>query len=687
MLVTYNFIDLVLPDNDLTTKMINKYIFSFGVLLFAFNSHAQTPCIDGFSGDYPCQNIDLLAHVSIDELGTVFKGDVGLNDVWGWTDPESGTEYVLVGMANGTAFIDIADPLKPIMLGMLPEHHAASSGGRGNSIWRDVKVYKDHAFIVSEDSGHGMQVFDLTQLRNVTNPPVAFSETANYDKIGAVHNIVINEDTGFAYAVGVASGVLCNGGGLHVINIQDPANPVYEACFDTEGYTHDAQCVIYAGPDAAYVGKEICFNFNGGTFVIANVDDKADMRTLASVKYDGVQYVHQGWLTDDHKYLLSNDELDEARAGNPTRTFIWDVQELSDPKLIGIYDHTTSAIDHNLYILGDIIFQSNYTSGLRMMDGTAINKGELFEIGYFDTYPADDSPQFLGSWSNYPYFKSGVIAVTDISTGLFLLKPNITTNYLVRQPKGVEICPDELVKIKIEVGGENQTYQWQVDTGSGFEAIANGDEYQGADARILEILNVNKDQSGYAYRCLVTYVDNSEMISDAATLSVKEGAKAAFSYEMEENKVSFTNESLLSDSYVWDFGDGSDLEDKESPVHEYSNEVLDYTVSLTAYGDCGSNVKEEQIQILVTDVSDELISENFVLYPNPTSTEIKINAEFSNNQEWNYKITSINGKRIKKGIVSTMKNSIDLRGIKSGTYIIQIDNSQTEIFSKRIIIE
>ena len=96
---------------------------------------------------------------------------------------------------------------------------------RGNSGWRDVKVYQNHAFVVSEASGHGMQVFDLTQLRDVSkSSPVTFSETAHYDGFGNAHNIVINTESGYAYGVGTQT----FSGGPHFINIQDPTNPVGE---------------------------------------------------------------------------------------------------------------------------------------------------------------------------------------------------------------------------------------------------------------------------------------------------------------------------------------------------------------------------------------------------------------------------------------------------------------------------
>lgn len=172
-------------------------------------STAATPCVGGFAGIYPCSNVDLLAHLSLADL----SAGAG-NDSWGWTDAFDGKEYALMGLNNGTAFVDISDPENPVYLGKLPTHTV-------NSSWRDMKVYADHAFIVSEASGHGMQVFDLTQLRNVVNPPVTFSNTAHYSQFGNAHNIAINEDSGYAYAVGTST---CSGG-LHMVNIQTPTSP------------------------------------------------------------------------------------------------------------------------------------------------------------------------------------------------------------------------------------------------------------------------------------------------------------------------------------------------------------------------------------------------------------------------------------------------------------------------------
>ncbi len=167
------------------------------------------PCTSGMAGIYPCNGYDFLGRISLAELSAV-----SANDIWGWTDTTTGKEYALVGLNNGTAFVDITDTEELIYLGKLPS-------ATGTSIWRDIKVYQDHAFIVSEASGHGMQVFDLTKLRNVVNAPETFEADTRYTGFGNAHNIVINEVSGYAYAVGTNT----FNGGANFIDIQDPKNP------------------------------------------------------------------------------------------------------------------------------------------------------------------------------------------------------------------------------------------------------------------------------------------------------------------------------------------------------------------------------------------------------------------------------------------------------------------------------
>jgi len=376
---------------------------------------------DGVIEGFDCSEVDLLSFVSLGDLGGG-KG-IRMNDVWGWTDPESGREFALAGRTNGTSFIEVTDPENPVYLGDLPMTEGANAAA-----WRDMKVFQNYVYIVADGSGqHGMQVFDLNHLLTVTEPQT-FATDAFYPEFGSAHNIVINEDTGFAYAVGVNSGGETCGGGLHMIDINEPLNPTFVGCFGHEGtgragtgYSHDAQCVVYNGPDTEHAGKEICFGGNETAVSIADVSDKSNPIAMSMAEYPNAGYTHQGWLSDDHEFFYVNDELDEVSGEQSrTRTMIFDVRDLDDPILVQEMLGTTAASDHNLYVQGNYMYQSNYNSGLRIFDIS--DPANPVEVGYFDVHPDSDDAGFSGTWSNYPYFESGTILVTGIESGLFMLK-------------------------------------------------------------------------------------------------------------------------------------------------------------------------------------------------------------------------------------------------------------------------
>ena len=323
-----------------------------------------------------------------------------------------------MGRSDGTSFVDVTDAHNPVMLGNLPK-----TPGSRSAAWRDMKVHADHVYIVADGAEqHGVQVFDLARLRDESGESVTFEPDFLYEGIASAHNIVINEDEGFAYVVGASGGGETCGGGLHMLDLGEPKNPVFAGCFaDTDtgrsgtGYTHDAQCVTYHGPDEDYRGHQICIGSNEDALSIADVTDKDNPVAIGVADYPGVRYAHQGWLTEDHRFFYMNDEGDEGSGEvEGTRTLIWDVADLEDPILAAQYIAETKDTDHNLYILGNLMYQSNYGAGLRILDIT--NRTDPVEIASFSISPTGSS------WSNYPYFESGVLVVTSMSDGLFIVR-------------------------------------------------------------------------------------------------------------------------------------------------------------------------------------------------------------------------------------------------------------------------
>ena len=426
-------------------------------------------CISNDAGGFACDNVDLIGHIPLNNLRPGIENPRA-NDIWGWTDPTDGKEYALIGLVNGTAFVDISSPASPVLLGNMASTQASTSS------WRDIKVNDNHAYVVSEAGEHHVQVFDLTRLRNVNNPPLDFEPDATFNlmsSIGNAHNIVINEETAYAYTVGTSGEGGCNGGPVFW-NLSNPLNPSHEGCYIDSGdekYSHDGISFIYRGPDAEFLGKEIYIGSNNDSYIIADITDKRKPTKLSENTLDQPdinKYLHQGWVTDDHRYFIMNNEVDELRNEvDNTTTFIIDITDLKSPFLKWTFTSTQQSIDHNLYVKGSYAYQSNYTSGLRILDISNLDVSNATEVAYFDTYPADDATSFNGTWSNYPYFKSGNLIVSDRDNGLFIVKPQIK-NFVMSLGLGEgikEICPGETATFDIDLtayGGLDGTTDGQV---------------------------------------------------------------------------------------------------------------------------------------------------------------------------------------------------------------------------------
>ncbi len=390
-------------------------------------------CENGRMGDFPCASIEMVAHIPNNALGG--ERGVWLNDVWGWTDPVTNKEYALVARRDGAAFVDVTNPASPRLIGSLPRTH-----GSPPSVWRDIKTIGNFAFIVADGAkAHGMQVFDLRKLRTVTDTPAVFRPDTTYHNVHSAHNVVADTMSHFIYIVGANGGGETCGGGLHMVNARDPLRPSFVGCYNdrlgsnNRGYTHDAQCLTYNGPDTRYRGREICIGSNETEINIADVTDKSKPVTLGRNSYPNVGYAHQGWFDDEQRYFYMNDETDElAGSVAGTRTIVWDLSKLDDPVVAHQYIGPVRSSDHNLFVKGNRVYEANYGSGLRVLDITDRTKPR--EIGFFDSAPFSDDPGHSaaqsGAWSNYPFLKSGVIIFTSVREGLFIVrvvepKPNI----------------------------------------------------------------------------------------------------------------------------------------------------------------------------------------------------------------------------------------------------------------------
>jgi choice-of-anchor B domain-containing protein len=414
-----------------------------------------TPCIDGFAAAIPgdtnntfrCHNIDLYHFLPHAALGSnKLRG----SSAWGWTSPD-GREFVALGQYDGTAFAEITPQGRLSYLGRLPQYDKIGSN------WREIRIVRDTAVIGSEAINHGVQFFNMSKLLDLDPAqPKNFTQAdllAHWNglPVGRTHNIVVNQELNYAVAVGSVGGnetirvrgpdLPCKGG-LIFLDLSDPTKVTSPGCASGDGYVHDAQCLVYRGPDKRYYGRDICYGYNEDTLTIYDVTDKNGNVTniISRTTYPGAEYTHQGVVNDINwqEYIFFDDEFDERDAkvgpmtqGLPT-THIFDIRDLKEPFYSGNFAGRTRSIDHNQYIVDGYLYQSNYGNGLDVWDTRSITVdptgSSVCHAGFFDVYPEDDenagggTVAFLGSWHSYAEFKSGFILVHTIERGTFVVK-------------------------------------------------------------------------------------------------------------------------------------------------------------------------------------------------------------------------------------------------------------------------
>ncbi len=319
--------------------------------------------------------------------------DVASSNIWGYAAPD-GTEYALVGTYDGVSIVSLADPSNPIETELVP-------GPASN--WREIKTWGNYAY-ASNETGSGLLVIDMTNLPGAVTYQYWAPNIPGLGTLSTIHTVSVDEN-GFLYL----NGTNLNSGGIIFVDLNaDPFNPVYAGkCAPV--YAHDS-----------YIRNNLAYSFEiyDGVFTIYDVSDKSNPVLLASQQTEG-NFTHNGWLSDDSKTLFTTDEVGNAPVG---------AYDVSDPINIKVLDQFrplatlgSGVIPHNAHVWNDYVIVSYYTDGCIILDGS--RPDNLIEIANFDTYfPANTG--FDGAWGAYPYLPSGLVLVSDIGNGLFVLQPN-----------------------------------------------------------------------------------------------------------------------------------------------------------------------------------------------------------------------------------------------------------------------
>ncbi|MBT8212308.1 MAG: choice-of-anchor B family protein [Acidimicrobiia bacterium] len=350
--------------------------------------------------EFSAENVALLSWLSPEDITGVTQT---ANDVWGYVSP-SGREYAILGLRLGTAFVEVTDPLNPKVLKTIP--------GSG-STWRDMAVYDEYAYSVTEGGG-GIQVIDL---RRIDKGKVKIANRVQDLGLDTVHNITVDPDSGYAYL----SGSNLAEGGLVAVDLSDPANPVVEPGVWAEAYVHDVVTVTYT--KGKHAGREIVYAFAGEDGIaIIDVTDKRNMFTVDLLTYPGLSYSHSGAVDRKLKYLYANDELDELDgAVGTSTTYLFKIKDFENARFVKSFTSERPTIDHNGFVRGNWLYQANYESGLRVYQIKRPKNPR--QQAFLDTYPEADSAHFNGAWGVFAGYPSGIVVISDIQRGLFVLLP------------------------------------------------------------------------------------------------------------------------------------------------------------------------------------------------------------------------------------------------------------------------
>jgi len=332
----------------------------------------------------------LLAQTNIELISNLDEyHSSGYNDIWGYVDP-MGNEYALLGVGSGTSIVDLSDPANPVEVAFIPGPQ---------SVVRDIKVHEQYAYTITEQTGtgQGLQIINLSDLPNsatlVNTIDTWFTRA---------HNIFI--ENGYAYVIGTEGG-----GGMHILDLSNPVNPTETAYYTASGYIHD----VYVWDDTVIV----C-DGSSGEYHLVDVSDKTNPQ-LISVSPSIPGYAHSGWMTEDKRYFIGTEE------GNQVDITVWDLQDRTSWDLVvPSWETNSGAIVHNLFIMGNYAHVSYYVDGYVVLDISDPTNPIL--AGQYDTYPGTGG-FFNGAWGVYPYLPSGFTIVSDIETGLYVLKFDIPT--------------------------------------------------------------------------------------------------------------------------------------------------------------------------------------------------------------------------------------------------------------------
>jgi choice-of-anchor B domain-containing protein len=300
---------------------------------------------------------------------------------WGYTTA-SGRRFALTGTSAGLSIVEVTDPSRPRAVALVPGP---------SSSWREVRTYRDYAYVTTE-APWGL---DIVSLRDPDRPRKV--QTWNRT-VRTAHSLWIDTDRGLLFVNG-ANG---SQGGMRILDIAtNPEEPIEVGAF-TGFYVHDSYTrgnVLFAS--AIFEGFQ----------ALLDVGDPGQPREITRFLTGG-RFTHNSWATGDGRHLFTTDE----RTGQPVEG--WDISTPTAPRKVTQFIANPAAIAHNVMIDGDRLLVAHYTEGVYLLD--IRNPEQPRVIGSYDTFPGP-SGGFNGAWGAYIFPASNLVVASDIQGGLFVI--------------------------------------------------------------------------------------------------------------------------------------------------------------------------------------------------------------------------------------------------------------------------
>lgn len=582
-------------------------------------------------------NISLLSQVTFDE---------NLSNVWGWTSSD-GSEYVILGTFDGTYLIDISDPASPVELQFIDG---------SNSTWRQIAEWNGYAYVVNE-TADGLLCIDLHDLPGTTD----FSFSDGGAGLVEAHQVWADEN-GIVYVFGSN---LYGGSTVMFDASSNPMDPVLMGATDT-WYVHHG----YARGDTLYES-----NIYQGQFSVWDVSDKA-MPVLLATEVTPGSFTHNVVPSDDGQYLFSTDEKNNGSLA------AFDISELDDIQFLSEFrsEPGTNSIPHYAWYKEGFVTTAWYKDGVVITD---VSRPEyMVETGSFDTYPGSGSG-FSGAWGVYPYFPSGVMAVSDISEGLFILDPDYVPASFLEGLVSDETSGLPVFDALIEIEGLPEATVSSGLTGAYLTGIAG----EG-------LFTVTISASGYAdFTTTVSLNSGSTTVLDAALEPVTEICEAPSmlaTLDITESgaRLDWNNVGAMSYGVVYRKIGGETMSATTTDTYldiDGLDPCSNYKWRVRAVCPGGTKPKSGIGSFNTIGVScrqaESLTSEKLVtVYPNPAQDILVVNSGCCTIDH--FRVIDREGRTVLEGnALNDGITQLEIRGLSPGLYLLQFadENGRTQI--------